>query len=352
MCTQTHTANSKTVGRLVWLLRVASTSLGLGVLLLGCLEFFYRFQVVDMYKPELLAYNSSKDLTEGRDTLLALGDSFTAGSSYLSYLRPLLPQYRIINGGISGTGVVQASLVARRRFHQFRPSIFIYQVYVGNDLFDLRYPINWRTMSATRNLFWIAAQRLRVLSFFNYRLAQLIFTQKFLQRAADNTTDMKTPFSPERYTERPVLYLKAEPGLIEDTVLAKGNRAADYLEYLGLLRNMLAVCQSPCEAYILVIPHCAQVNSRYLNNFRNLGAVFSIPDALESVDYPFISRLRQELSSIPNVKVVNALPVLRAAEEQGEEVYFRNDDHLTPKGHEIVAALLNKEISRLQPTHR
>lgn len=340
------------VGRWVGLFRNVSKLLGLSILLLGCLELFYRFQVVDMYQPELRAYNSPKDLAEGGETVLALGDSFTAGPSYVPYLRAQLPQYRIINGGISGTGVVQAAIVAPYRFRQFHPSILIYQIYVGNDLFDLRYPVNWQTMSVARNLYWIAAERVWVLSFINYRIAQMSYARKSVQLSVAQATDMKMSFSRERYTRRPVLYLRAEPGLIQDTVLVSGKRAYDYQKYLGLLRDMISTCKSSsCETYILVIPHCAQINDRYLNNFRSMGAIFADADAFQKLDYPFVNRLHQELSSIQNVRIINALPALRAAEEQGEEVYYRNDEHLTPRGHEIIAALLATEISRGQPTH-
>ncbi len=341
-----HSA-TRTGDRLFWVLRRTCAPLGLGILLLACLELFYRVQLVDMYKPELRAYNSSTDLAEGRDTVLALGDSFTAGSSYVSYLRLRLSQYRIINGGIPGTGVVQAALVVPHRFGQFHPSIFIYQVYVGNDLFDLRYPVNWQSNSIPRNLYWLIANRLRALSFLNYRFAQMTYNKKSLQPDLEHATGAQALFSEARYSWRPAIYLRAEPALIEDTVLVRGERARDYERYVGILRNMLGACQSDsCEAYILVIPHCAQLNTRYLNNFRRLGAVFSDPDAFQQVEYPFISRLREELSSMPNVRVVNALPDLRGTEEKGREVYYRNDEHLSAVGHEIVAGLLATEITQ------
>ena len=67
----------------------------------GIVELAYRFQWLDTYRAELRAYNPP-DVINGAwkgPTLLAMGDSFTAGTaSYPDMLRSLLPGWRIING--------------------------------------------------------------------------------------------------------------------------------------------------------------------------------------------------------------------------------------------------------------
>ena len=121
-------------------------SLGLALLVL---EWLYRLQLVDTYRPELHTFNSPQGpAPDGKPTLLVMGDSFTAGrTSYAGILQDTLREWRVINAAVSGTGVLQALYMAPNRFAQFHPSIFLYQVYVGNDLFDIRYPLNWRTIS-------------------------------------------------------------------------------------------------------------------------------------------------------------------------------------------------------------
>jgi len=77
----------------------------------------YLSGYIDFYKPELLAYNSIDDLSghNNRNTVLIMGDSFTAGNtSYPNILRNMLPNYRIINAGISGSGIIQASIIAKK----------------------------------------------------------------------------------------------------------------------------------------------------------------------------------------------------------------------------------------------
>src|SRR5215470_6968422 len=139
------------------------------------LEWAYRAQIVDTYRPELQAFNPAQVLVDnGRPTLLLMGDSFTAGrTSYAGLLQETLQEWRVINAAVSGTGVLQTLYMAPHRFAHFHPRIFVYQVYVGNDLFDIRYPTNWRTISPLRNLYWLLANHLRVIGYLNYRLGHL-----------------------------------------------------------------------------------------------------------------------------------------------------------------------------------
>ena len=158
-------------------------SLGLALLVL---EWLYRLQLVDTYRPELHTFNPPQGLApDAKPTLLVMGDSFTAGrTSYAGILQDTLREWRVINAAVSGTGVLQALYMAPNRFAQFHPSIFLYQVYVGNDLFDIRYPLNWRTISLVRNVYWFLANHLRVIGYLNYRLRQVKETLTLRQRHA------------------------------------------------------------------------------------------------------------------------------------------------------------------------
>src|SRR5215475_15550836 len=158
-------------------------SLGLALLVL---EWLYRSQLVDTYGPELHTFTPPQVLaSHAKPTLLVMGDSFTAGrTSYAGILQDTLQEWRVINAAVSGTGVLQALYMASNRFAQFHPSIFLYQVYVGNDLFDIRYPTNWHTISVARNMYWFLANHLRVVGYLNYRLRQVKETLASHQRHA------------------------------------------------------------------------------------------------------------------------------------------------------------------------
>jgi hypothetical protein len=317
-------------------------------------EWLYRLQLIDTYRPELRSANPAGVL-EYRDqpTLLVLGDSFSVGrTSYVGILQNSLREWQVVNGAVSGTGVLQALYMAPGRFARFHPSVFVYQVYVGNDLFDLRYPVNWETTSLARNAYWFLANHFRVLSYLNYRLrrpqeapaASQRTTGSLLETEVAAAAEDTDGFSVERYDERVKLYLRAEPGLIEDSILVRGGRQRDYGMFLDRLSELLAYCKPGwCRAYVLVIPHVSQVDASYLTYFRRLGARFTNPDALRRAEYPFVVHLRARLVGSPNVKVVDPLPDLREAQLR-VAMYYATDEHLTPAGQQMLAGVLTEQL--------
>ena len=319
------------------------------------LEWVYRTQMVDTYRPELHAFNPAPVLADDhRPTLLLMGDSFTAGhTSYASLLQETLQEWRVINAAVSGTGVLQTVSMAPHRFAQFHPTVFLYQVYVGNDLFDIRYPTNWRTTSPVRNLYWLLANHLRVVGYLNYRLSHLDAAPSASQHqtsavevtTATVATENPEAFAIEHYDARIKAYLRAEPALVEDSILVHNQRQQDYAVFLEQLEKLLALCQQEvCRAYILVIPHACQVDEAHLAHMSQLGAHFTTPAALRSADYPFLVRLRERFAAWRHVRVLNPLPMLR--EEQAKHaVHYANDEHLNPRGQQALAAFLVQQLN-------
>jgi hypothetical protein len=320
------------------------------------LEWVYRTQMVDTYRPELRAFNPAQVLADdGRPTLLLLGDSFTAGrTSYAGLLQETLQEWRVINAAVSGTGVLQVLYMAPRRFAHFHPTIFVYQVYVGNDLFDIRYPTNWRTISPVRNLYWLLANYLRVIGYVNYRLGHLSVMPAVSQpqalsvRGATTAVAAAEPaetFAVEHYDARVKTYIRAEPALVEDSILVHNHRQRDYAIFLAQLEKLLALCKPEvCRAHILVIPHVCQVDEAHLTQMRQLGAHFTTPAALGLTEYPFLAGLRKRFVAWSHVQVLNPLPMLRA-ERTKHAVYYANDDHLNPRGQAAIAAFLVQQLN-------
>jgi len=327
-------------------------SLGLALLVL---EWLYRLQLVDTYRPELHTFNPSQVLVPNdQPTLLVMGDSFTASrTSYAGILQDTLQEWRIINAAVSGTGVLQALYMAPKRFAQFHPAIFVYQVYVGNDLFDIRYPTNWRTISLARNVYWCLANHFRIIGYLNYRLRQVKETLTSRQRhafslagtaVAASAVEDTEAFSVEHYDARVKLYVRAEPSLIEDSILVQGNRQHDYAIFLEKLTQLLTYCKpEECRAYILVMPHVCQVDAAYITYMSQLGARFTTPAALSLPEYPFLVRLRERFAAWPNIHIVNPLSKLREVHAQ-QAVYYANDEHLSPAGQREIAALLRQQL--------
>jgi hypothetical protein len=321
-------------------------SLGIGLLLL---EGVYRWQLVDTYASELHTFNLDERLRDiGKPTLLIMGDSFTASrASYAGLLQETLQEWRVVNAAVSGTGVLQALYMAPQRFADFRPFLFVYQVYVGNDLFDLRYPTSGPTIAPLRNLYWWIANHLRVVSYLNYRLRQLkeAWTTPQSQALTSSSatvaaTEPSETFTVERYDVRTTIYFQAEPSLLEDTLLVQGARRQDYALFLEKLSALVRYCAPEvCRALILVIPHVCQIDATSLLHMRQLGARFTTPSLLSVPEYPFLTRLQEHFRAWPNVQMLNPLPMLRDAQAQ-QAVYYVHDEHLNPRGQQLLASWL------------
>jgi hypothetical protein len=328
------------------------------IFILFAFEFIYRWQIIDTYLPELRSYNfyDNLDDKENKKTILIMGDSFTAGSNnYPDHMQYKLQDWRIINSAISGTGVIQASIIASRRFKKFKPSIFIYQVYVGNDLFDITYPVNWENVSFSRNMYWTVSNYFRSLSFLNYRLGQMNKGENVKQRKRrNNETELKRiynidttdSFSVEKYNKRERLYSKAEPRLLEDQLMVKGRRKRDFEIFIDKLKDFASYSRSrEIKLYILVIPHACQINEHYLENMRSLGFVFGDNKQILNNEYPFIVQIQQEFKQNPNVQILNPIQVLKNNEKENKRMYYQNDCHLNPNGQKVIAEYILKEIN-------
>ena len=309
---------------------------------LAIFEVIFRYQLVDFYRPELRAFNRAADLGNSpRKTLMGMGDSLTAGwYTWLAYLRRQLPAYRVINGAISATGIFEPLYTAPRRFREFHPQVFIYQVFVGNDLQDIRRPLNWRTMTLPRYVYCFMCSYLRLhsLSFANYRLGQL------LHNPGSGTTQITDPpFSSATYPKSVRIYTQAEPYNLEDTVLASGERAPDVVTLIAGIKKLCSYAGPDCRKYVVVIPDSAQVNDLYLDHLKQLGAQVRDPQALHQADYPLVIRLRKELA-VAGIKVLNPLPLFQGLEQLGQRLYYQNDPHLKPVGQTVLGQFVLQEL--------
>ncbi len=324
-----------------WLRRMALGTLWTLVFVF-LLEIFYRNQWIDTYKRELRALNVEVDAVFSKKRVLVMGDSFTAApNSWVNALRLRHPGVQFVNSAVPGTSIFQANLMLAGRLETFRPDLLIYQVYVGNDLFDLRYPLNWSEIGFLRNIYWAAANHLRGLGWFNYALGQFkrgIQNSDFAQGKVN-----EGEFDPTKYSERDRLYLRAEPGLIAGEVLLEGDRADDMVDYAALMKEFLATTvQARVPVIVLVLPHCAQVHPRYGARMKQVGALGMGAPQFYNVDYPFM----QQITALGgrNALFINPLSGLRECEEADRAMYYLHDAHLNDAGQELVADLVDHHL--------
>lgn len=323
----------KFLSLLLYLLFVLVTTLLL-------LEVCYRFYVVDFYKGSLIGLNSKEDLDSNKDqeTILVFGDSFSADTgSYVKYLRYALPEYRIINTAVSGTTIRQHELMAEKRINRFDPTVIIYQIYLGNDLLEYRHPTAGNALSLLRKIYWWVSDRMLVVAYINAKLPQL---KKLLNAKTNKGKDAKLSanYSPENYSQRVKMQFAVEPQLLEHTVLLEEERQADFHAYKQDLANLFRMKPTNCQLIVLLMPHCAQLGTPYLERMEKIGALFEDKAAFLNPNFPFLSELKTYFSK-DDYLFVNVLEYLNEREDD-ERVYYENDPHLNAEGQFIVANIL------------
>jgi hypothetical protein len=137
------------------------------------------------------------------------------------------------------------------------------------------------------------------------------------------------------------MLLAASPTLIADQLAVTGEMAAAWPVYAAELDRLVSLCRAhETPLLLVVVPHCVQVHPRYTDRFRALGAVFPDPAVLTMAETPFVARLRAVVAHHSGVEAVDTLGALRAAEEDGLELYFANDPHLNRTGRRVLAEVI------------
>ncbi len=312
-------------------------------MVLVVLEICYRSYIFDFYKSNLELLNK-EELADPADkkVLLAMGDSFTADQdSYVKYLRQALPNYKVINSGIPGTTVDQAALMAGRRIKELNPSIFIYQIYLGNDLFEFRHAQEG-DVSLTRKVYWLLADRFLILQYINARLPML--RQSLLKDLpTQKNIKLLEQYSIETYSPRVKMQIRAENSFAENSIYLKGGREKDMQKYLVKLNALLNEVPDTCAKYIVVIPHCSLVNKKYQMQYEELGMKFSDQFENGPQAYPFLTELQENLKN-EKVKILELSSILNATDSI-QNVFYENDPHLNAFGQNRVGEYIKENLN-------
>jgi hypothetical protein len=310
---------------------------------LGTLELAYRFQWFDFYKVELNGLNSKGILGSKSKRILVIGDSFTAATdSYVKVLRDSLSDYSVINAAVPGTGILQHAIYAPHRIKQFSPDIFIYQMYVGNDLFDISHPYQSSNISLLRRAYWLISDQLLSISFVNFRFAGIRY--KFYDDAGGRFKPKEMDsFSVETYSKRERLNYRAEPKLIENTLYLKNGRNKDWLIFINKFKRISSDLPSSTKKYFIIIPHQTQLSEKYIKNHMQLGAQFNQETPISSdLNYPLYKAII-ELCELTGTELIDPLNMLREM-DQMKPVYYSNDPHLNTHGQQLLGEFVSKKM--------
>lgn len=240
--------------------------------------------------------------------------------------------YRVINAGVQGYGPVEELLFYREIARAFDPDLVIETIFVGNDAEDAAASA-WRLgahgsaeapdRSLSDELSNTLISRAR-------RVVRRSMVLQVLRLRAVSVTDRLTSWI--HPPEPPLQTYAAKP-------------AARIAEGLRISRECVEAiatdaAQTHARAMVLLIPARFQVDDADYGHLKDAVAGAGgqlVRDAASE-------RFTQALSGVP-VPQLDALPALRAA-LPGPAVFFQQTVHLTPRGHEVVAAVLDEFLRK------
>ena len=236
-------------------------------------------------------------------------------------------RYRVINAGVQGYGPVEEALFFRHVARQFEPDVVLTAVFVGNDaeeavLNEARLSGDARPLTETvqeglvRRLRRLV-RRSMVLQVF--RLRALAAAERF---APGSATPLEPPL--QSYAANPAPRIQRGVEITRRALEMIAGDAASVGARTG----------------IVLMPARFQVDDadylRLQENVRQAGGVL-LRDGANA-------RFERALAGLPDPRV-DVLPALRRA-LPGSDLFYQQTVHLTPRGHEVVAAELESFLQR------
>ncbi len=235
--------------------------------------------------------------------------------------------YRVINAGVQGYGPVEELLFYREIARAFEPDLVIETIFVGNDAEDAAASaskLKPRSSTSAADPSLSDAVSEPVIS----RLRRLVRRSMVLQvlrlrivSITDRLSNWMSPPEPplQTYAARPAARIADGLRISRECVQAIASEAA------GIHARTM----------VLLIPARFQVDDADYGHLK---------EAVEGAGGHLVrdaatDRFNDALSTLA-VPRVDALPPLRAA-PRGPDVFFQQTVHLTPRGHQIVAAALD-----------
>lgn len=229
-------------------------------------------------------------------------------------------RYRVINAGVQGYGPVEELLFFRHVARAFQPDLVITTVFVGNDIEEalgsaprlrerpLTEVISESTVTRLRRI----VRRSMVLQILRLRVVAI--TSRFSWGGAPPEPPLQS------YAEHPAPRIAEGLAIARDCIKAIADEAAG----VG------------ARTMVMLMPARFQVNDEDYGHLKK--AVEGAGGRL--VRDAATARFDEALTPLP-VPRFDALPGLRIA---GPDVFFLQTVHLTPRGHEVVAAELEAFI--------
>ena len=317
--------------------------------------------------------NHSLHKPKGAVRIAVLGDSFTwgsgveAGEIFTARLETLLrertgnPEIEVFNYGVTWTGPVYYARVFEAAAARYRPDIVVVASYAGNDVADAlresrqRAP-RFATIARIRELQERVRSKPASLSFgWASQQADNPATLPALLRVgaragipADTITARYNAL-PESlraaalaYRVNPFNLAEAitDPESVLENLLLEGDEAEEAWDSTetALERLESAIARRGAQMVLVAIPAAPQVGPQYWWAAR-LGLRL---DERLLAETPVQDRMGR-FASTHGVPYIDLLPSLRA--EPDRTLYFEQDGHWTPAGHEIAARVIADSLA-------
>jgi hypothetical protein len=230
-------------------------------------------------------------------------------------------RYRVLNAGVQGYGPVEELLLLKSIGRALQPDLVIHTLFVGNDAEEAvtsapRLSGERRSTDVLRDT-WTTRMRRIVRRSMVLQVLRLRVTSA-TDRLNWNTGGAEAPL--QSYAAHPVP--RIEQGL------AISRRAVE-----GIIAESSA---AGARTAIVLMPARFQVDDPDYGRLRQSV----LESGGELMRDGATKRFKQTLQGV-NAPVFDPLPAMRAA-LPGPDLFFQQTVHLTPRGHEIVAAALEK----------
>lgn len=224
-------------------------------------------------------------------------------------------RWRVINAGVQGYGPVQEWFFYDRIAAAFDPDLVLIVPFVGNDAIEAADTID--ALDAGRPL----EQEQPTIRGFR-RLVRSSLTLQSVRIRWDQLRGRITVGTPERPLAS---YLTDPPPVVQAGLDASRRAFGQIVERAR---------RDGAATALALMPARFQVNDE---DYRNLDAI--VRDAGGVLDRQAASSRFQEALTPLGVPMIDLLPVLFAQPDR-EGIFFQRTVHLTPRGHDVVAAAL------------
>jgi len=296
--------------------------------------------------------------------VMVLGDSLTEAvqvpwrQNFCSVLEMQLNQFdlfrgmsvTVINAGVSGYSPIAEYQYFHRELKKFRPNMVVLQVF-ANDVFEDHRAramaiLDYQEMPVVINRFFSECVELPqenglLVKFKEFLLMQSCLaetvSQVFYKQLKAAKFQKKMEVLPE-YSGNNKMFIIDETSVLFRDIVFREKALLDSLRYIKALRQEVEGNGVGAKFVLMIIPHEAQLSRKKYNEhvyryFKNLPASL------------FFNKRLAEFCSLEGIDFLDLSPVFEM--HLSDELYWPNDGHLRPEGHNLVGLTLAEFIKNI-----